>query len=367
MSHKRRRPHTSPQAQQAQSPTPTAASATSRRGDAQPTHIRIPYFDNAKYLLITLVVVGHIIKFDATSHCREARALALWIYSFHMPAFIFLSGLFLSREHLNARNVLPRAGTYLSLAFLAKLLRKSVPFIQGRTPQLDFLAWGDLPWFMLCLAVFYLLAWLLKRCNVFVVGVVSVALALAAGYTDAIGDTFCLSRILVFFPFFWLGHALSPQQVLDHFAGTRTRIVCIGILVASAAICLHWTKELFPWRDFFTGRYSYAASSLEGCSWVTRLEGYAVSLVMTYGFLGVVPRRFVPLATYLGTQTLQVYLLHYELIEILHRREIISTALAKGDQGWLLVVAMGVLMVPVLGLPKISLPSVAEVMGEREA
>jgi len=54
---------------------------------------REAYFDNAKVLLIFLVVFGHVIQ-PFIDSSRELNALYMWIYTFHMPAFIFLAGFF---------------------------------------------------------------------------------------------------------------------------------------------------------------------------------------------------------------------------------------------------------------------------------
>ncbi len=53
---------------------------------------RIYQFDNAKAILIFLVVIGHMTS-DYVSDSYMVRSVTLWIYLFHMPAFIFLSGL----------------------------------------------------------------------------------------------------------------------------------------------------------------------------------------------------------------------------------------------------------------------------------
>src|SRR5690606_23121391 len=54
---------------------------------------REPYFDNAKFLLIILVVVGHTIEpLFGSSH--SLRTLYLFLYFFHMPLFAFISGYF---------------------------------------------------------------------------------------------------------------------------------------------------------------------------------------------------------------------------------------------------------------------------------
>src|SRR5699024_7508111 len=50
---------------------------------------RNPYFDNARLLLIFLVVFGHMIQ-PFTSQHHQIETIYTWIYTFHMPAFIFL-------------------------------------------------------------------------------------------------------------------------------------------------------------------------------------------------------------------------------------------------------------------------------------
>src|SRR5699024_7607197 len=58
---------------------------------------RDPAIDNARALLITLVVVGHLLNMISST---SGEVLYLWIYSFHMPAFVAVSG-YLSRSFAN--------------------------------------------------------------------------------------------------------------------------------------------------------------------------------------------------------------------------------------------------------------------------
>lgn len=63
--------------------------AGSRRISRQPA--RYPVLDNARFLLISLVVTGHLLEQLADSGPITA-ALYRWIYLFHMPAFVLISG-----------------------------------------------------------------------------------------------------------------------------------------------------------------------------------------------------------------------------------------------------------------------------------
>ncbi len=62
---------------------------------------RIYKWDNVKLFLIFLVIFGHILDLEA-SPSRLMETINFWIYSFYMPAFIFVSGLF-SKHYLTKR------------------------------------------------------------------------------------------------------------------------------------------------------------------------------------------------------------------------------------------------------------------------
>ena len=53
---------------------------------------RDDYADFLKYLLIWLVVLGHFINFY--QYTRGFGGVYIWIYTFHMPLFVFISGYF---------------------------------------------------------------------------------------------------------------------------------------------------------------------------------------------------------------------------------------------------------------------------------
>lgn len=55
--------------------------------------IRHPYIDRAKGLAIVLVVIGHVVANEPPPGAEWYSTLKHWIYIFHMPLFVFLSGL----------------------------------------------------------------------------------------------------------------------------------------------------------------------------------------------------------------------------------------------------------------------------------
>lgn len=316
-----------------------------------PAQQRLPYFDNIKFVLIVCVVLGHALKFGPTNVYGGARALSVFIYSFHMPLFIFLSGLLLNRERMSAQKARDNVLRFLILGYVAKLLRTSVSYVMEGRVRFFLLSEGGLPWYMFAMAAFYGLAWLLRWCDFRLVELASLALSLWAGTVPDIGDFLCLSRIIVFFPFFWLGHALSPKYVISFFAHKGVRVACVAVLVAAAYCCYRWSDELFPYRSLFLGRYGYAACDVEGCTWVTRLLGYGVSLVMGAAVMGVVPQGRIPVVSTLGSRTLWVYLLHYQVLELLAYAGLTKWLTHGPEWHWLVLIPGAFALACLLSLP----------------
>ena len=59
---------------------------------------RIYELDNLKAILIFLVVLGHLLISFTHDTCETAKYLSSFIYSFHMPLFIIISGYFSKKE-----------------------------------------------------------------------------------------------------------------------------------------------------------------------------------------------------------------------------------------------------------------------------
>ena len=77
---------------------------------------RIFLFDNLKFLLMTTVVIGHLSDCLVKSS-DIMKSTYVFIYAFHMPLFIYLSGLF----HSN-RNVKNRCISFIFMGFSMKVL-----------------------------------------------------------------------------------------------------------------------------------------------------------------------------------------------------------------------------------------------------
>lgn len=276
---------------------------------------RIYLFDNLKCLLIILVVVGHFIDGGGTNEYRSMRALFVFIYAFHMPLFLFVSGLFTKRkDQLDISRVL----SFVCIGFVLKIAIAFISFVFGRDVHFSLLSDAGVAWFMFALAAYLVLAWLLRNSNKTVVLGLSVSLALAVGYDSSVGDFLYLSRIIVFFPFFWLGYCLDPQEIVKFTRKPSVRVMSISVVLIFALMCILCTNEVYAYRSMFTGRNPYSGiSAIEDCSWINRLIALSLSTILSIGFISLVPNRAVPFFTAAGKRTLQVFFWHQPLLDCL--------------------------------------------------
>lgn len=265
---------------------------------------RVSHFDNAKFLLIVLVVEGHAIRpwIDVSP---ALKACYVWVYLFHMPAFSLLAGYFSdstpSWENLkkSLRRVLLPYGIFQILYLLYDHLLFHTPLRLASIFQPYWLMWflWSLFWWRLMLWGFARLKW---------PWLWALLVAVGAGYIKRIGDFPALFRTLVFFPFFLGGYLLHSRswRVIDS-KGAKI-FAALGLLGAGFA-AYAFPSFNYQWL-YGADPYEFLGHSGWTAGW-TRLAFYAVSGVLIFAFLTLVPRSTSRITQW-GTRSLYPYLWH---------------------------------------------------------
>lgn len=271
---------------------------------------RDPLLDNAKALLITLVVLGHAV--EPLRGTAAADGLYFWVYSFHMPAFILVSG-YLSRSFDGAPHRLDRLVVGVGLPYLAFwVIQNTERWALGtdgvRSSPLD-PVWTL--WFLVALFVWRLSVpvWRRLRAPVAVAVGVSMAVALVgdAGVLD-------LHRVLGLLPFFVLGLALRPEH-LERLRRTPVRVAAAVALLAAAAAAVPLADALgFEWVYWRAGIGQTGIGTASGM--LIRSAFLAGAAVLSLAVVALVPRRR-GLFTRLGEASMYVYLGHAPLLVLL--------------------------------------------------
>ncbi|HEX5569563.1 MAG TPA: acyltransferase family protein [Streptomyces sp.] len=271
---------------------------------------RDAFFDNAKYLAIVLVVVGHAWGL-MLNESRSVQAAYNFVYAFHMPAFIVISGYF-SRSFDARPDRLRRLVTgvvvpYVIFETAYSLFKRVVD--DDPTHPISLLDPWYLTWFLVALFIWRLTTplWRIMRWPV----PLALAIAVLASASPDIGNDLDLQRVLQFLPFFVLGLCLRPEH-FELVQRRGARLLSVPV-VAAALLFAYWSAPRMNYAWFY---HRDSAEEL-GVPWwigsVMILALFGCSLVLTACFLAWVPRRRMWF-TALGAGTLYAYLLHGFLI-----------------------------------------------------
>lgn len=268
-------------------------------------------FDNYKVLLIFLVVVGHFIE-PAYGNNVLINALKWMIVSFHMPAFIFISGYFSKRDLPFSVSVKKLAVPYLVYEiiyylFYTFIIQKETGLYLAR-PKFSL-------WYLLALFAWRIITPYVKKIPHHFI--LSIAAGLLIGCSDMPGNFLSIPRILVFYPFFLAGMYFDREFVSRYRTKKNQLIAGLITLFSLIFVAIGPFTKMYSTKIFY-GRYNYESlgqGMFEGL--FCRIICYIISFLLTYAFLFLITEKET-IYSYIGLRTMSVYLFHgltYNLIK----------------------------------------------------
>lgn len=295
---------------------------------------RIYLFDNLKFFLMLVVVIGHFIDYMNTSS-QAMEGLFLFIYSFHMPFFIYLAGLFHSNHNVKSRCV-----SFIAIGFSMKILFALCRMIFFHKASFSLLSDSGLPWFMFAMAMFTAVSYFLRDFNAFKLFILFTLLACFAGYDESLGNFLYLSRFIVFYPFYLLGQITNKEKVLSITRRPVLKIISGICIIGWGILCITQTGRLSFLLALFTGKHSFSSNDIFAFYGpVYRALCMVITLTMIFCLLCIAPNKKLPFITMAGSRTLQIFFWHYPFIYFLTGMHI-DTLLSGSLQGkviWLLI------------------------------
>lgn len=278
---------------------------------------RIEYLDYIKAFAIFMVIVGHSIQFLST--CDELNTVYCFIYSFHMPLFMTLSGFFIAKSFDNGikyflttrsrQLLLP----VLSFSIVVFLIHWLTPL--DMTMGLDFFAYifgGDM-WFLKYLFACSLMAFIAKMIfrKTYLAAIIPTVLLIS------------LSRVGLFrlLPFLWLGYYIHKYEYL---ISKHMKWLLLISATAFAFLLVFWKMEYdAPLYRIVTFKHGVTISFHAFCVVVYR---FLIGAFGSFFFICLfkmmcdknIQTKFPTLSRYLmnaGKRTLGIYCLQIYLLE----------------------------------------------------
>ncbi len=295
---------------------------------------RIQKWDLLKAFLMFCVVLGHFADVH-TGTSEFAQSLYLLLYTFHMPLFIFISGLF-SKKMVNEKQWDKMLG-YLVLYFFLKLVKFIYDAVFDQCFTFRVFGETGIAWFMFALFAFAVITVFTSKYKPACVLVFSILLSLFAGYDNEIGSTFVLSRIIVLYPFYYAGYCIDPKKLVKVSKGKIKKLVAI-VLIGVLIWVAFTFKDLYITRPMFVCQHPYEKlNEYAAFGPLIRLACYAVSALACVCFIIITPNKIGKgfLARF-GQYTLPVYCFHYLIIYLVYRTFKITDYVTEDTMMWLI-------------------------------
>lgn len=295
--------------------------------------------DNSKGLLIFLVVSGHSLEFIRKDY-EVARLLYVFIYEFHMPVFVFISGYLSKNVEKGRRNAVRNFLTpFLLFNIIWNLITLVGPlFLRGEFTELpseqafSFFTPGWALWYIFAMFLWkILLPDLLKFKNIFILSIIAGIFVKLSG---EFGSYMALSRTITFAPFFLAGYYSSEEKLKRFRKFTRFNILnkvpSILILIIGVLIALIFVNYSNIADEFFWADRSYSNFNIEIFTGILLyIAVYIIGFAFVYVFINLMPENQTFLSK-IGKNTLSVYFLHtYFIGSILGLTSLMSSNLGK--------------------------------------
>lgn len=266
-------------------------------------NIRYDYWDNIKGFLIFLVVFGHFLL--GIKDCYELNNLMFnIIYSFHMSAFVFVSGYFSKSENSRTFNSL----IYYIMSYL--ILQSGFIFwnyINAENGSLFEPLYSS--WYLLALVVWRISITYIERIRYILP--ILIIISLFSIFYPNINMQFGIIKIIAFYPFFMLGYLLKKEHVEKIIAFTKIKKISIALFTTMLAIIV----GIFSFK-FFNTAYTdlvpviYPQDSTNANNLYSRISIYIVSFLVIITMLLLSFEKKIPIITKLGKNSFTIYFLH---------------------------------------------------------
>lgn len=293
-------------------------------------------YDNAKAFLIISVVVGHLANGIFSTSTDWVVALQKFIYVFHMPVFMIISGRFAKRRIDNNdwvtvinKIVIP----YIVLQTMMLLLCSAMEY--GNTSTFSYFKPLFGLWYFFTIAIYSFISpyivkykWTLPLSFIVGLGVGFLPHVFFGGF----------HRIFCFYPFFLLGY-YTHHYNFEFCKKIWFRIISVAAFVTIGLYVLNNNRDISFELLCMNKVYSFIAKDVDVSiidAFVQNIFRYIIGILFFFFTLGITPSKKT-FYSYIGTNSSYVYALHLFFIVFLRAVDERYDILRILTNNWLLL------------------------------
>ena len=269
-------------------------------------------FDNFKGILIFTVVFAHFLwSYSDQNRNTLSRKIVVFIYFFHMPSFIFISGFLTSKNSEKISNSFKLIILYYIFNFSFVLI-------------IHFYINSNIGFFYPYYSYWYLLSLFYWRISINYIYrlkfifIISIIVCLLVGYWSCFSNILSIVRTFTYFPFFLSGYIISKNGKFNKFLKWKKSIIkFIFFCILFVIFLLLFIKYIVTRRISNTTllTFSYDKSS----TIKDRIMMISISFIMIAFSLLLFPNGKIPLINKWGKNSLYIYLFHRIFTIIAHQ------------------------------------------------
>lgn len=273
---------------------------------------RNPFWDSLKYILIFIVVYGHMIE-TWVGHSPFNQAMYNFIYLFHMPLFVFISGRF---SHIkNKRKYLSRMVAIFETYLIFQFIRcfKSL-FSDGHISLFpDILVPKGILWYLACLILWRLIILVTadQLSEHYKWALISFFLITGIGIGFVIVHSGTIIRFFTLGAFFFIGYFIKDTWLKSLFK--KIPIWTSFILIISLWLFVFFVLNTDIQSVIYFGSY-YDNSPIPPFYYLwARLFLYAFAITVGFLLMRIVFTK--PLFSKYGNYTLSIFMYHIFVVQ----------------------------------------------------
>ncbi len=273
--------------------------------------------DNIRFILMLLVIFAHGLELFGGG-ARDV--IYKIVYSFHMPAFLFLMGYF--AKFRIKKFITDFVVAYLGYQVVYIMFDRYV--LGNADTALQFTRPYWLLWYLMAAAFCLLLTPIFSKMNAVAAGIcipVLTAAALIIGYFPKVGYFLSLSRFFVFLPFFAMGFFARKFKWVEKLHESKGKIWMGIVSAAGAAAGIAYLIVFSVPEKFLYGSFSYSA---QGCAIYDRAIIMLTACCWIVILLLCVSEKKIPVVSILGSSTFIPYIFHGFAIRLAEKHNLLS-------------------------------------------